>query len=839
MKAIYLIICLLCGLSTQVSLAQTTGDYRTAQTAVSWTSPSHWQTWNGTQWVTASSIPGSGNDIYVQAGHTLTLGANQSINSIFLSSGTSSATAGGDGQIILKDKILSCYGKLCCYFGSVNTVNGSGAALAFTVTSTTPSSPITKTSGGLLKFVGNSRSVTIANEWGANSTGSNALFDIEFALNKGEVATIASVIKAANWTIRSGVVNALVRLAVDNGTTGQGNFTLLKDATLVSGETGSGSTPVISRTTSGICGTVSIEGTLKLSGISPHIQCNSLLTSPTATIEYSRSGNQNFLASSYSGAATLLNYPNIILSGSGNKTTLASITTNLNSGGSLCMAGGSLVVGSSGVFSVSSDSTTLIYKASVSQTATTVEWDTAFTHIIIANPSSVNASFSRKVKGNLYLLDGSLAMGTNLELAHHSFIYRSNGSISGAPVFLGQVNVYYLPSNRLIQTGEELPSDSAVLNNLEINNGKGIKLTKRVTVNGMLNLINGLVHNSDSFSLTIGKQGGANPGSDSSFVNGKMRKIGNTNFVFPIGKDSIRAAIGISNLSGSNTMAVTAAYYFQPPPDQSSLGNGLSKGVISQLEYWDVRPDSAISGEVTLFWANGKRSGISSLNPKDLVVSTYSGSQWLNDSSVMIQGNTDSGSIRSRSRSSWGFCTFASPNKANPLPVKLLYFRSKNSDIKANKLEWATATEINCHGFEIERASQNGKFKTIAFIPSAAINGSSSQKLQYTFIDSFLMNGANFYRLKQLDFDGVHAYSNIVKCTPRAIQSRYWELRKNTLFIQNESIISGRFKLFNSKGDMLDEKELYWGESYDLSGRNPGIYYIQMDDQKPVKCYLH
>lgn len=838
MKAIYRIFCLLCGLSSQVSIAQSIGDYRTAQSAVSWSNPSHWQTWNGTQWVTASSIPGSGNDIYVQAGHTITLGANHSVNSIFISSGTSNATTGGDGQIILQDKILSCHGKLCCYFGTVNVVNGSGAPMAFTITSTTPSSPITKTSGGVLKFVGNTRTVTVANEWGANSTGSNALFDIEFALNGGEVATIASVIKAANWTIRSGVVNALVRLAVDNGTTGQGNFTLLKDATLISGETGSGSTPVISRTTSGICGTVTIEGLLKLTGISPHIQCNSLLTSPTATIDYARTGTQNFLASSYSGAATLLNYPNIILSGSGNKTTLASITTSLNSGGSLCMAGGSLVVGSSGVFSVSSDSTTLIYKATASQTATTTEWDTAFTHLVIANPISVTASFSRKIKGNLYLFDGLLSMGTNLELAHHSSIYRRNGILSGAPVFLGNVNVYYLPSNNLIQTGEELPSDSGILHNLEINNGNGVKLTKRVTVNGMLNLVNGLVHSTDSFFLTIGKQGNSSHGTDSSFVNGKLRKIGNSDFVFPIGSDSIWAALGISNLSGGNSISVTAAYYFQPPPDQSSLGNGLNKGVISNLEYWDVRPDTAISGAVTLFWNNGKRSGISSLNSKDLVVSTYSGTQWLNDSNIIILGNTDSGSICSRSRSSWGLCTFASPNKANPLPVKLLYFRSQISDIKGNKLEWATATEINSFGFEIERAAQDGKFRTIAFIPSAAINGSSSQKLQYSFIDTLLPNGSSFYRLRQLDFNGDDAYSHIVKCAAKTVTSHTWELRKNTLFLQNESFVSGRFKLFNSKGDLLEEQELFWGDSYDLGGRTPGIYYIQMDYQIPVKCYL-
>lgn len=838
MKAIHIILFIFCWVISNISTAQTTGDYRTAQSAVTWSNPSHWQTWNGSQWVTASNMPGSNNDVYIQAGHNATLTTNQSCNSVFISSGTSSATTGGDGQISLQDKTLSCTGKLCSYFGTVNTVNGSGSPLGFTITSTTPSSPITKTSGGVLKFVGNSRTITAANEWGANATGSNALFDIEFELNSGEVATIASVIKAANWVIRSGSVNALVRIAVDNGTTGQGNFTISEGATLISGETGSGTSPVISRTTSGICGTVTIYGLLRLTGISPHIQCNSILTGQTTTIEYARSGTQNLLASSYTGAATLINYSNLILSGSGNKTTLASLTTSLNSSGTLSMAGGSLVIGSSGAFSVSSDSTTLIYMASSSQVATATEWDTAFSHLVINNPSGVSLSFNRKINGNLYLLEGVFANGSNLQLSHNSTILRKNGRLLNNPQFLGAVNNVYLQASNLIYSGYELPFDSTALINLEINNNHGVKLNKKATVNGLLSLKNGLLLNSDSFSLTIGKQGSADLGSDSSFVNGKMRKIGNTDFVFPIGRDSIWAALGISNLSGSNNIAYTASYYSQPPPNQSSLGAGLGTGVISNLEYWSVMPDSATIGSVILHWKNGTRSGISSLASSDLVVSGYTGTQWVNDSNALVTGNTITGSVGSRSKSVWGLCTFGSPSKANPLPVKLLYFRSQNSVSKANRLEWATATEINSKGFEIEKASSNGNFSRIGFVASASLNGNSLHILYYSFVDSSLTSSSSFYRLRQVDYNGDHAYSHIVKCTAKANSSITWELRKNEIFILDATVVSANFKLFNSMGELVTEKEVFWGDSFYLGGGIPGIYYIQMENQLPVKCFL-
>lgn len=60
--------------------AQTTGDYRSNATAVSWESATNWQSWNGTTWVAASTAPSAAtftnNTITVLAGHTLTFAAN-------------------------------------------------------------------------------------------------------------------------------------------------------------------------------------------------------------------------------------------------------------------------------------------------------------------------------------------------------------------------------------------------------------------------------------------------------------------------------------------------------------------------------------------------------------------------------------------------------------------------------------------------------------------------------------------------------------------------------------------------------------------------------------------
>jgi hypothetical protein len=92
------------------------------------------------------------------------------------------------------------------------------------------------------------------------------------------------------------------------------------------------------------------------------------------------------------------------------------------------------------------------------------------------------------------------------------------------------------------------------------------------------------------------------------------------------------------------------------------------------------------------------------------------------------------------------------------LPVELVSF----SGIKKNEsveLTWETASEENNDKFEIER-SQNGKeFKTISEV---AGNGTTLDFSEYYFIDEAPEMGINYYRLKQIDYDGRYEYSDII-----------------------------------------------------------------------------
>jgi len=95
------------------------------------------------------------------------------------------------------------------------------------------------------------------------------------------------------------------------------------------------------------------------------------------------------------------------------------------------------------------------------------------------------------------------------------------------------------------------------------------------------------------------------------------------------------------------------------------------------------------------------------------------------------------------------------------VPVELTSF---NASIKGAGvlLEWTTATEINNMGFEIQRNS-SVNWETIGFVEG---NGTTSEITTYQFFNdlSDLDNSVKLqYRLKQIDFNGVYSYSDIVE----------------------------------------------------------------------------
>ncbi len=97
-------------------------------------------------------------------------------------------------------------------------------------------------------------------------------------------------------------------------------------------------------------------------------------------------------------------------------------------------------------------------------------------------------------------------------------------------------------------------------------------------------------------------------------------------------------------------------------------------------------------------------------------------------------------------------------NQNTVLPIELLFFRAQLADASV-QLNWATSTEINNERFIVERAGGDLLWKPILEQAGA---GHSTTRLDYNDADRQPLTGISYYRLKQIDYDGAFAYSDVV-----------------------------------------------------------------------------
>ncbi|UJP66050.1 T9SS type A sorting domain-containing protein [Mongoliitalea daihaiensis] len=179
-------------------------------------------------------------------------------------------------------------------------------------------------------------------------------------------------------------------------------------------------------------------------------------------------------------------------------------------------------------------------------------------------------------------------------------------------------------------------------------------------------------------------------------------------------------------------------------------------------------------------------------------------------------------------------------------PVEYLYFNgSFNSSQRAVTLQWATGKEWENSHFEIERAiNQVQDFQTIGEVEGA---GFSDVPVSYTFVDDRLpmAGGMAYYRLRQVDFDGTYAYSDVVgvRTFPQQTDGKVWVTYPNpttghaftldllnTDSYQDESLqihlIATTGKKFTISGRNLTEISREIGQNLQILER--GVYILEV-----------
>ncbi len=362
------ILCFVLFMGMSSAWAQVAGDFR-SNASGNWNDIATWYVFDGTTWAAATTgqIPTSTTSVYIQYGHAIALNQNQACKDLNLAASVSKSLSGQNspGSISLSANTLNVNGKLRTYYAAVGSIPGTDTT-GFNVY------PFSATSGKI-SIVGDSRPLTETKQWGATiNTTSSGTFPLEINLNSGQTVTIATNIKLTSLNVVAGTLDMGTQtISPDNGTINQGDITIGAGTTILSAGTGN----IFQKSSNGVAGTLTVAGTLNLSGASPRFQMNAYDFS-NGTIIYSKSGVQN-LASRGSSGTFPGNYPliygNITLAGTSAKTTVALQATTIN--GTLSMQGtASLALGTSGTLVYGSSSTLEYASAVANQTTTDVEF---------------------------------------------------------------------------------------------------------------------------------------------------------------------------------------------------------------------------------------------------------------------------------------------------------------------------------------------------------------------------------------------------------------------------------------------------------------------------------
>lgn len=95
---------------------------------------------------------------------------------------------------------------------------------------------------------------------------------------------------------------------------------------------------------------------------------------------------------------------------------------------------------------------------------------------------------------------------------------------------------------------------------------------------------------------------------------------------------------------------------------------------------------------------------------------------------------------------------------SSALPITLKSFSAKPL-VSSTLLSFSTATETNNSHFVIERSADARTFSEIGQVRGA---GTTQEQHDYTFTDDKPLSGRNYYRLRQVDFDGTESFSPVV-----------------------------------------------------------------------------
>ena len=289
-----------------------------------------------------------------------------------------------------------------------------------------------------------------------------------------------------------------------------------------------------------------------------------------------------------------------------------------------------------------------------------------------------------------------------------------------------------------------------------MNNPAGLTLLTPFEIAHGLILVTGNIRTTPINILVIKDNANCSGGSVNSFIEGPVRKIGDEDFEFQVGKQGDYAPVAIAGLGGNVTDEFEAEYVLGNP--LLIFGSTVENPPIvrvSSLEYWKVERISGSSPKKLTF---SIRTYSNATLLEKLVVTRWDIplNIWKNEGNTSFSGIA-TGTITSGDIHSFGVFTIASTViDQNPLPSSPLLLKAGSQDSEV-LLRWQITQEIKPRFFEILRSMNNVDFVTIKKMD--ALPGRN----HYIFSEKIPERGRYYYKIKITETDGTVRISNVTQ----------------------------------------------------------------------------
>lgn len=168
------------------------------------------------------------------------------------------------------------------------------------------------------------------------------------------------------------------------------------------------------------------------------------------------------------------------------------------------------------------------------------------------------------------------------------------------------------------------------------------------------------------------------------------------------------------------------------------------------------------------------------------------------------------------------------PGCDTPLPVTLVRFEAQKAE-KAVRLVWETVSEKNNSHFEIEWSADARKFN---YLGSVTGQGTTGAAQIYSYVHESPFAGVNYYRLKQVDFDGTYSYSKIrsIRFGAESVIKVYPNPASDLIKIEGLAAgVTAVVEVCDANGRIVIRPQaMDSGSSLNLEKLKTGIYYIRV-----------